>query len=441
MKNVRSLALKAILKVESGQKVSDVVDKLISNNRLNDADRRLFTELVYGISRWRGQLDWIINKHVKYKPDNLTLNILRLGIYQLIHLDKIPAYAAINESVELTKSRKKSKFVNAVLRTVQRKGLKNIRFPKLEEKPVEHLSVKYSFPKWLIKQWINQYGLDWTIAFCQASNQIAPISIRTNTLKTTRTELIKLLESEDIELEKSRYVPEGIILLDNIPLAELDAYSHLFQVQDESAMLVSHILEPKPGELVFDVCAAPGGKTIHIAQLMENSGQILAFDILESKLKLINQNCTRLGISIVKTSIADAAEETFPSTADRVLIDVPCSGFGTLRRHPDIRWNKSQETIIELSELQLEIINNVSKALKPDGVLVYSTCTIEPEENEKVIEKFLDTNPEFTVESADKFLPNNSSELITEKGYVKTYPHLHDIDGSFVVRLRKHNSA
>lgn len=459
LKNARSLALNALLKVEDGQKVSSVIDELLNKNRLNDADRRLFTELVYGISRWRGQIDWIIDKHIRYKPDRVSLNILRLGVYQLIYLDKIPSYAAINESVELAKSRKKSpKFVNAVLRAVQRAGRSRrllrqkarqifnqqsaicLELPELEDEPVKHLSVNCSFPEWLIKRWLNQYGLDWTVAFCEASNQIAPTSIRTNTLKTDRAQLIKTLEEEKIKAEESRFAPEGIRLLDNPNLVELFAYAQgLFQVQDESAMLVSHILDPKPDEVIFDVCAGPGGKTTHIAQLMRNRGQIFAFDILQSKLALIVQNCARLGISIVKTSITDASKkEVLPrAVADRLLIDAPCSGFGTLRRHPDIRWNKSRESIFELSELQLKIISSSSKSLKPGGIMVYSTCTVEPEENEKVVEKFLAMNSEFTIEPVDKFLPNKIDNLTTERGYLRTYPHLHDVDGTFVARLRK----
>lgn len=441
LKNVRALALQALLRAEEQHNVSNVIDRLLNQNPLNDADRRLFTELVYGVLRWRGQIDWIIDKHIKYKPDRITLNILRLGVYQLIYLDKIPPYAAINETVELVGRHKKNvKFVNAVLRSIQRAGKENLHFPNLENTPIQYLSVRYSFPTWLSKRWLDRYELDWLIAFCAASNQIAPTSIRTNTLKIDRAELIKILAVDEIETEKSRYVPEGIRLLERSSVVELDAHIQgLFQVQDESAMLVAHVLNPQPGEIVFDVCAAPGGKTTHIAQLMGNKGQIFAFDISQSKLDLVDQNCARLGISIVKTAVADATEKgALPrAMADRILVDVPCSGFGTLRRHPDIRWNKSKRQIFQLSELQLKIIRNASKALKPGGIMVYSTCTIEPEENEKVVEKFLAMNSEFAIEPMDEFLHYKISDLTTEQGYLRTYPHLHGVDGTFVSRLRR----
>jgi len=441
LKDARFLALQALLKIEAGKKISDVVAGLISQNPLNDADRRLLTKLVYEIMRWRGQIDWIIDKYIKYRPDNITLNILRLGVYQLKYLDKVPSYAAINETVELAgQSKKRKNFVNAILRTIQREA-ENLEFPKLEDEPIEHLVAKYSFPKWLVKRWIKQYGLDWTSNFCRASNQIALISVRTNTLKIARDELIKVFEEDNIKSEQSKWTPEGIKLLDNSPLIDLDSYTQgLFQIQDESAMLVSHVLDPQLGEVIFDVCAGPGGKATHIAQLMKNRGQIFAFDVLQSKLELINQNCNRLGISIVKTEIADASEKgTLPQCmADKILVDTPCSGLGTLRRHPDILWNKSGEKISELSELQLKIISNASESLKPGGVMVYSTCTIEPEENEKVIEKFLAMNSEFTIEPADKFLPGEIDNLTTKQRYLRTYPHLHDIDGTFVARLKKY---
>jgi len=441
MENVRSLALKALLKIEKQQKANDVIDEILNRNTLNDADRRLFTELVYGISRWKGQIDWIINKYVKHKPDQNTFNILRLGVYQLIYLDKVPSYAAINETVELVRSKKKTGFVNAVLRKIQRNISKTLRFPTLGDNPVKHISIKYSFPEWLIERWLKQFGLDWTISFCSASNQNTPISIRTNTLRIDQDGLIKVLQEKNIQVEKSKFVPEGLKLLDSSSaLINLDKdIKGLFQLQDESAMLVAHILDPKPGDVIFDVCAGPGGKATHIAQLMKDYGQLFAFDILQSKIDLVNQNSNRLGISIIKTGIADASkpDELLSMKADRILLDVPCSGLGTLRRHTDIRWNRTPKQISELSELQLNILNNSSKYLKPDGVLVYSTCTIEPEENESVVEEFLKINTEFELEPIDKYLPCEIDNLTTKQGYLKTYPHLHDIDGSFVARLKK----
>jgi len=466
-KTVRKLALEILLRLERKEiDVSKILDECIREQQLKHADKSLLTELVYGVFRWRGRLDWIIKQFTSGKKvERKILNVLRLGVYQLLLLDKIPPYAAINETVELAKPhRMKRSFVNAVLRQIQRERA-NIKYPDATENPIYHLAVVLSYPEWLVERWVKRHGFDWTYAFCEVSNRIAPLSIRTNTLRIDRESLAEMLKQGGVCVHISEIVPEGLRLTEYPSLRTLDAYKDgLFQVQDESSMLVSHILGPKPGERILDVCSAPGGKTTHIAQLMKNRGEILALDISETRLALVKQNCKRLGIKIVKTVKADAREISSPTVSvlsgcipslktniaatlqttkehnpafDRVLVDAPCSALGTLRRHPDVRWRRTPEQICALSKLQLDILKNASKYVKQNGILVYSTCTIEPEENENVVMKFLSEFPQFQLESVSTTsVPCEIENLISDEGYMRSYPHLYDMDGSFVALMR-----
>ena len=444
-KSVRKLALEILLNWEEKKSdVNRILDRAICGEQLQDVDKALLTELVYGVLRWRGRLDYIIKifSRSRRELDNLTLNILRLGAYQLIITDKIPPYAAINESVELAKPhRGRKNFVNAVLRAIQRNQTE-IKYPNKDK--IQYLSLRYSYPKWMVARWIEQHGVDWTVAFCEVSNQVAPLCVRTNTLRTNRDDLAELLKQEGVEVNYSVIAPEGLRLRKYPTLTQLSAYKRgWFQVQDESSMLTTHILDPHPEEFIIDVCAAPGGKTTHIAQIMQNRGTIFAFDISESKLSLIKENCQRIGVEIVTPMKFDASFicEPFTNKADRVLADVPCSNLGILRRHPDIRWRKTQSQIIALSELQYTILKSASSYLKPNGILVYSTCSIEPEENEQVVMRFLSEHPNFEIENVTTFLPTfngrRSENLVSGTGYMQTYPHLHDMDGFFVARMKR----
>jgi len=471
-KSARKIALEILLGWEERKSdISSILDRAIRREHLQDADKALLTELVYGVLRWRGRLDYIIKifTHSGQEFDNLTLNILRLGTYQLIITDKIPPYAAINESVNLAKPhRGRKNFINAVLRAIQRNQTE-IKYPNKNEKPVQHISSRYSYPKWMVAKWFKRHGVDWTTAFCEASNQVAPLCVRTNTLRTNRDALAELLVQEGVDVNYSVIAPEGLRLKKYPNLTKLSAYKRgWFQAQDESSMLTSHILAPQPEEFIIDVCAGPGGKTTHIGQIMQkptaenqrrrqfeaehsehdfvlaqNRGDIVAFDISEFKLSLIRENCQRLGIDIVKPTKFDASFicELFINKADRVLADVPCSNLGVLRRHPDIRWRKTQSQIIALSELQYAILKSASSYLKPNGILVYSTCSTEPEENEQVVMRFLSEHPNFEIENVAPFLPifdgRRSENLVSEMGCMRTYPHLHDMDGFFVARMRR----
>jgi 16S rRNA (cytosine967-C5)-methyltransferase len=375
----------------------------------------------------------------RFRLDQRTRNLLRLGAYQLLHLDKIPPHAAIYETVELAKpKRKAARFINAVLRSVQREA-DSLAYPSLESHPAQHIAISLSYPLWLVERWLKHYGVEWTLAFCRASNQVAPLSIRVNTLKTNRADLIQSLTADGGCAKESQIAPDALLLSDSPSLQSLQAYRNGgFYVQDESAMLVTHLLHPEPGQKVIDLCAAPGGKTTHIAQLMGNAGELIAVDVSQDRAERIAENCQRLGIANVQTKIMDAANTLldFLEDADGVLIDTPCSALGTLRRHPDVRWKKKPEQIDKLVRLQSRLLHNAARKVKPDGVLVYSTCSTEPEENEAIIHRFLKTHPHFILENAGDFLPFVPSSAITSEGFLQTFPHEHGIDGAFAARLR-----
>lgn len=453
--NARQVALECLLDLYSSDAtITSIVDNALQKYTLKSREHRFVYALVYGVVRWQQQLDWVLGHFInpRFKLDKKRRAILRLGVFQLLHLNGIPDRAAINETVDLAiESRKTKGFINAVLRSIQRKG-GELTYPQLTTHPLDHISYSYSYPKWLVERWIKDRGIDWTLDFCTASNQIAPLSIRVNTLLTVPEELQEMLSKQGLSTRISNYVPEGIVVENNSNTSENDT-SHTsvekkiksilnhenVYVQDESAMLVCHLLMSDSPKIVVDLCAAPGGKTTHMACLMRNSGKIVAIDVSENRLLRLRENCMRMGIQNVETRALDAVKSdlSFIRDADSVLIDAPCSGFGTLRRHPDIRWNKTFKQLQSLSQLQYNLLRNASIHLKPNGLLVYSTCTIEKAENEDVIQRFLKNYPMFRVETPSKVSINIPKTTITSEGYFQTFPHEHGIDGAFAVRLRK----
>lgn len=450
--NAREVALECLLELSSSDAtIASVVDKALQKNTLKSREHRFVNALVYGVVRWQQQLDWVLGHFInpRFRLDTKPRTILRLGVFQLLHLNGIPDRAAINETVDLVKESRKTKgFINAVLRSIQRNG-EALTYPQLDTHPIDHISYAYSYPKWLVERWIKDWGIDWTLNFCTASNQIAPISIRTNTLLTDPEELQEMLSKNGLSTRLSKFIPEGLVIegsSDNDTshtsakknIKNIINHQHVY-VQDESGMLVSHLLMSNSPKFVVDLCAAPGGKTTHMACLMRNSGKIVAIDISKKKILRLKENYIRLGIQNVETRVLDAinSDLSFIKVADAVLIDAPCSGFGTLRRHPDIRWNKISKQLQSLSQLQYNLLRNAAKHIKPNGILVYSTCTIEKAENEEVIQRFLNNYPMFNVELPSRPSINLPKNIITPEGYLQTFPHEHGIDGAFAVRLRK----
>ena len=428
MDKARAAATKVVFEVNERAAYSNVsLDKVLKSENLNDLDRRFCTELVYGTIKAGQSIDWIISQYINRplkKIDPKVLAILRVAMYQIFYLDRVPNSAAVNESVELAKkvSIGSSKFVNAVLRTAVREPDK-AKFP--EDDSAESIALRMSHPKWLVERWIDQFGLDATKKICEFDNNEPPISLRTNTLKIDRKELLLKFQDQKIEVVASNLTNEGIICYNVTALSKLDVLQNgLCQVQSEASMLVAHELDPKPGEFVIDCCAAPGGKTTHIAQLMNNNGQIIAVDVHEHKITQIKKNASRLGINIIKTLKIDARDigNKFTDKADRVLVDAPCSGLGVLRQKADLRWKKSLKDLKHLPSLQLEILSSAAKAVKIGGTLVYSTCTTELAENEEVIKAFLEKNINFKLENTRRLLP-----------------HIDNVDGFFIAKLTRIN--
>jgi 16S rRNA (cytosine967-C5)-methyltransferase len=400
----RDIALKILYDINEKDAYSNIaLNKYLEGNTLKDIDRAFITEIVYGTVKWRLKIDWVIRSFSSVRLKKISpwiLNILRLGVYQLLFTTKVPESAACNESVNLAKKyghQASTGFVNALMRNIA-KSKDSIAYPDKNGDKVQYLSVKYSHPEWMVSRFMNLFGEEFTESLLNTNNGIPQFTVRVNTLKTSRDRLIESLAAQDIEAYPGKYSKDSLIIKNPSSVTRLEAFKNgSFQVQDESSMLVAQVLDPQPEEFIVDACSAPGGKATHIAQLMGNKGIVLARDIHEHKIKLIDDAARRLGTSIVNTEIFDAStpDYSYEGRADRVLLDAPCSGLGIIRKKPDIKWAKDIDDEKGITELQLKLINNVSKLVKPGGVLVYSTCTIIPEENQDIIRNFIKTNVDF----------------------------------------------
>lgn len=441
MDKARDTAIKIMNEVhENGAYANVALTRQLRKAELDDTDRRFVTELVYGAVKAGDTLDWILRRYVNRplkKIPPMIREILRLGLYQIFYLDKVPDSAACNTAVDLAKKYSHPgtvKFVNAVLRTAVREP-ERAKFPEGKGHATEGLALASQHPQWLVKRWVKAFGFEETQSLCDFNNGQALLSVRANTLRADRDMLLAALKEAGTEAEPSKWTPEGVIITAHGSLDRLQPLQDgLCQVQDESSMLVAHVVDPQPGEFVIDCCSAPGGKTTHLAALMQDKGRILAGDIYEHKIDRIQENADRLGISIIETQLLDAREvgQSYPAQADRVLVDAPCSGLGVLRRKPDARWNKSEAEISELPALQHAIIESAAAAVKPGGVLVYSTCTIEPAENQAIVEAFLAKHPQFQLEPAGDYLPVKRPEAM-----VQLYPQRDGTDGFFIARMRR----
>jgi 16S rRNA (cytosine967-C5)-methyltransferase len=446
-KNPRSICLDILNRVEEADCHPDTLltDSFKQYRNLTSLDRAFLTELTYGVLRWRERLDWLIRHFSKVPFEKIELgilNILRLGLYQILFLSKTPFSAAVNESVELAKDirgKGGAGFVNAILRSILREK-EQIPYPNIREDPALHISVVESHPLWLVRRWIEEMGQEETVRICTFNNKISVLTLRTNTLKIDRKDLIEKLRERELKPFPCSFSEEGILLEDPPPTSKLPFLKEgLYIIQDEASQLVTSILDPKPGERILDACAAPGGKTTHIAQRMKNGGEIYALDLIKGKLDQIEEVCQRLGIKIVRTMKGDT-KNPLPTPKrmkfDRVLADVPCSGFGTLRRNPDLKWRRNEEDIGRLAKLQSSILRNLAPYVKEGGILVYSTCTVFHEENEDVVERFLDGHSEFRLDQIREVLPEKCHSFI-KKGYFKTFPPKDTMDGFFVARMIK----
>lgn len=440
-KNVRELALEGLLQVEkSGAYSNLLLNSLIEKNKMEGKDTGLLTEIVYGTIQRREALDFYLQPFLKKKPEQWVKILLRLSLYQMLFLDRVPAHAVIHEAVEIAKKRGHqgiASLVNGVLRSVQRQGVSSL---ETISDPAERLAVETSHPKWLVQEWIEEYGIDAARKMCEV-NMLPPVpTARVNVSKTTVEEALVMLKEEGVEARRGE-LAEDAILIEKGNVAHTRAFQNGFlSIQDESSMLVARALGPEQGDDVLDSCAAPGGKTTHIAERLHGTGRVLSLDLHPHKVKLIRQQADRLGLSNVDTKAMDARKvgEAFrPESFDKILVDAPCSGFGVIRRKPDIKLGKQPEDSERLSHIQLAILREVAPLLKRGGRLVYSTCTIEKTENENVMQQFLQSHPEFEWDTSMKERLPKALEPYTHDGQVQILPHYFATDGFYIACLRR----
>jgi 16S rRNA (cytosine967-C5)-methyltransferase len=460
----RLLAVRVLDRVQRARAYADLsLHHYLARSELTGADRALATELVYGTLRWRGRIDYLLRHALEQPIEKLEPRVasaLRIGTYQLVFSDRIPASAAVDESVRCVRAlgvERATGLVNAVLRRLSAEHTE-IELPSLDEDPVGHLTHALSLPQWIAELWLESYGAVDAAALAKASNEPPPLTVRANTRKLTREQLLEKLLPRFPDAVVCRYARHGIQLGRRGDPARDPAFLEgLFSVQDEAAQLVVDLLDPQPGELVLDVCAAPGGKTAAISERLGERGGVLALDRHAGRLGLVARGVRRLGLDNVHSLQRDASQsltdlpvewldklelansETLgqqPLLFDRVLVDAPCSGLGTLRRNPDARWRLSPGSPAELARIQRAILGQAAAVLRPGGCLVYSTCTLHPEENERVVKAFLDADSRFRMASASA-LPDGLEPLICADGTLQSFPHVHDADGFFAARMER----
>ena len=445
-KGCRELAVEILLKVERRNAYADILlDHSLKSVSLPQRDRALLTQLIYGTLRWRGRIDWVLSLSLHRalsRTDPYLRNLLRLILYQILFLDKVPEYAAVHEGVEMAKrygGARAGGLVNGVVRKFLREK-SGLKYPEPQDDDAHSLSILGSHPEWLVKRWLDYFGREETEALLKANNEEAPLTLRVNSLKGNRANLLGKLRRMGFNASPTPWAPQGIQLKSASAVAQIPGFQEgLFQIQGEASQLVSYLVNPRPGERVLDACAAPGGKTTHLAELMEDKGEIIATDISTRGLDKLEQNVQRLGLTSVRSfpaNVTGKLPKPLSMPYDRILVDAPCSGLGTLRSHPEAKWHRDERDIQRLSKQQKKIVHDLSTRLKPKGILVYATCTLTREENEEVVENFLDQNKGFVLEDARDHLPDKLRHLVHGK-YFLSLPHRHDTDGFFAARMRK----
>lgn len=410
-------------------------------------DRAFIQQLLFGVYRWQSKIDWALERCLHAPLSKLsfpTLSILRLGAFQLLLLDKVPPSAAVNESVNLAKSGPApwtGGLINGTLRTLSRRQA-SLAFPAPDDLR-GYLTVTQSHPAWLVDYWLKTLGPKETTALCEADNRIPPLTLRVNTLKAGREELLDRLETQVGPGEPTLFSPVGLrVLQPRVPLHASEFFLEgYYQMQDEASQLIAYLLDPRPGERVLDLCAGFGGKTTHLAQIMNNRGSILAVDSNARKIRELRKNIRRMGLKNIQPQAGDVLQPDFLNKAqrafDRVLVDAPCSGWGVIRRHPDLKWRIRPEDSRRLADRQIIFLQKASGWLKSGGVLVYATCTLCPEENEGVVERFLSENPLFRLDGVGPYLPEAAGDLADPRGYFYAWPHRHGTDGFFAARMHR----
>ncbi|TCP29130.1 16S rRNA (cytosine967-C5)-methyltransferase [Scopulibacillus darangshiensis] len=445
-RTARETALDILLKIEKQHAYSQLVlNEALEHSELNQKDKALLTQLVYGVIQRKMTLNYYLQTYIKpnRKIEPWVRQLLYLSIYQKAFLTRIPDHAMVNEAVKIASKRGHkgvAGFVNGVLRQMLRQGLPDLSAIQPKD---ERLAYQYSHPQWLIKRWTEHFGEKAAGQICEANNQPPQATIRVNRLKTDVNSLIDRLRKEGIEAKPGSVSPDAAVILSG-NAARTTAYQEgYFTIQDESSMLVAPALAPEPGMKVLDACAGPGGKTTHLAELMNNEGTIHALDLHTHKTGLIDQQVNRIGAAIVETRALDArhAVTVFgEATFDRILVDAPCTGFGVIRRKPEIKWEKTEEDVRNIANVQMAILSQTAPLLKSGGKLIYSTCTIERNENQTVVLDFLKNHPEFELDPAvQNHVPDRvmAEGLWEAEAMLQILPYQFETDGFFISCIRR----
>lgn len=447
--NARRLALEVLTQVEDrGAYASLLLDAKLEQARLSPEERALATELTYGVLRWQGRLDYVLAAMADRpweRVDPALRRLLRLGAYQLLFLTRVPSYAAVNETVALTpivrspNTDASKAFVNAVLRALSRQRA-TLRFPDPSADPVGSLATRWSHPRWLVARWLARLGAGETEALLQANNEAPALSVMVNRLKRKPEEVGSHLAGIAGSVTPGRFAPGAFHLKDGAEALRDPAFREgWYYPMDEAAALPAFLLDPQPGETVLDACAGGGGKAALLLGLLGGNGRVIALDPSPRAHRRLQDAKARLGLDRLLPLQADArhAARLFTRPVERVLVDAPCSGLGTLRRHPERKWAQQEAGLAVLAQLQHELLQGVAPLVKSGGCLVYSACSLEPEETDHVVEAFLRAFPEFALDDAPEGFPAAAKELLDRTGVMRTWPHRHGIDGFYAVRLRR----
>jgi 16S rRNA (cytosine967-C5)-methyltransferase len=437
--SAREIALKVLTEYPGRTKPEDLLEDLLRTYDPERVERALATQLVSGTIKWRNKLDFIIKQlsHRNRVVSPMVLNILRMSIYQLLFLDRVPDYGATNEGVKLAKKfgdEYQAGYVNAILRRYLREK-DEMEFPDIYTEPIKHIAVVYSHPTWLVRRWLRRFSVDETIALALADNRIPLTGMRVNRLRATPEEVRRMLEEQGVEVVgESLAAPDHIYVRGASPVEALKAHqAGLVQVQDASSALVSRVLSPDEGAVAIDLCSAPGGKATHIYERMGGKGLVIANDVSLPRLLLVRENAIRLGHAGMVFTVSDGRKPVFHN-ADFVLVDAPCTGLGVLARRWDLRWTKREGDLARMAAYQRDLLAAAIGIAKTGGVVVYSTCSIEPEENEDVVRAVLARRSDAQLEDISRFVP---ASVVYKEGMMQTLPHVHGTDGIFAARLRK----
>lgn len=437
--SAREIALRVLIDYPGKAKPEDLLQQYLEQNPLDKRGRALATQILSGTIKWRRRLDFIIKNLSLRKrvASPLALNALRLSLYQLMFLERVPDYSATNEGVSLVKkygSRFEADYVNAILRRYLREK-DSIEFPSIDKDLVSHIGIVYSLPDWLVRRWLRRYPQHEVIRLAQACNRLPEIGLRINLLRATVDEVRNLLELDGAMIVRQSFPRLPHLYISGVgPLEHTKAHKlGLVQVQDVAATIVGYVVAPSQKSTIVDLCSAPGGKVTHLYEIIKGDAAVIASDISLRRLEDVRINAERLGHTAIKYFVCDARYPCFRD-ADFVLVDAPCTGLGVLARRWDLRWRKKESDIKRMASLQKEILSNAIKVAKRGGIIVYSTCSIESEENEEVVKEVIDSTKEVDLVDIDGLVP---SDMIADFGMMQTLPHIHGVDGMFAARLKK----